>query len=243
MRIFYDTIAADYAIYRGVHRNLLRRLVEYCDAMPSPRVLEVGCGTGNYVASLAAATSAPCCGLEPSPKMLEAARKKSAAVSWFQGSGYELSDSASFERKTFSCLHLISEDAYDQGLARLKLDLQAGPIRCVSRYVVYCGRKPKACQKVAGGPSAAQTPGSPRQESRSTPEGSQSAGHTLQSPPPSERTPRGAPPEAASNPPRPALRLSRQHPRMRSMKWTFPARPCRTCCSTLRSGCASLSLQ
>jgi hypothetical protein len=54
---------------------------------------------------------------------------------------YDLSDSAPFERKTFSCLHLISDDAFDRGLARLKQELRAGPIRCVSRYVIYSGRK------------------------------------------------------------------------------------------------------
>lgn len=240
MSISYDTVAADYAIHRSVHPDLLRKLVEYCGAASSLRVLEVGCGTGNYVASLAAATSAHCFGLEPSPTMLEAARQRAAPVSWFQGSAeflpfpadsfdfvysvdvihhiqdreaffreafrvldakglfatvtdteetirkralshyfpeviepelqrypkrgeisrllfssgfqeigdetvesaYDLSDSAAFERKTFSCLHLVSEDAFNRGLAHLKQDLRSGPIRCVSRYVIYAGRKP-----------------------------------------------------------------------------------------------------
>ena len=240
MSISYDAIAADYAIHRSVHPHLLRKLAEYCDAPSSSRVLEVGCGTGNYVVSLAAVTSAHCAGLEPSSKMLDAARQKAAPVSWFQGSaeslpfsdgsfgfvysvdvihhvqdraasfreafrvltgggwlvtatdteetirkrvlshyfpesiepelhrypkhgeiprllsssgfqeigdemvefGYDLSDSTPFERKTFSCLYLVSEDAFDRGLAHLKRDLQAGPVRCVSRYVVYRGRKP-----------------------------------------------------------------------------------------------------
>jgi len=56
-------------------------------------------------------------------------------------SAYDLSDSAPFERKTHSCLHLISDDAFDRGLARLKNALRSGPIRCVSSYVIYRGRK------------------------------------------------------------------------------------------------------
>ena len=85
MSVSYDTIGADYAVHRSVHPKLLRRLVALCDIRPPLRVLEVGCGTGNYVSSLAAITSAHCSGLDPSSKMLDAARQKSTSVSWFQG--------------------------------------------------------------------------------------------------------------------------------------------------------------
>jgi ubiquinone/menaquinone biosynthesis C-methylase UbiE len=239
--ISYDTVASDYAIHRSVHPNLLRRLVALSGLTSSSRVLEVGSGTGNYIASIAALTSAHCTGLEPSSGMLNAARQKTATVSWLQGSAesipftngsfdfaysvdvihhvqnrraffgevfrilaagghfitatdseetirqrvplshyfpdtiepeirrypkhgeiiqlltsagfqqisdemtefaYALSDSTPFERKTFSCLHLIPENAFNRGLDRLKRDLKAGPISCVSRYVIYSGRKP-----------------------------------------------------------------------------------------------------
>src|SRR5436189_5929806 len=90
IRISYDTIAADYAIHRSVHPRLLQRLIEHCDTRSSLRVLEVGCGTGNYVAAIAAATAAECSGLDPSPKMLDAARQKAARVSWFPGSAESL---------------------------------------------------------------------------------------------------------------------------------------------------------
>jgi len=83
--ISYDAIAADYAKHRSVHANLLKRLVEYCRINSPSRVLEVGCGTGNYVSAIAAITGARCSGLDPSSKMLDAARQKSAPVSWWQG--------------------------------------------------------------------------------------------------------------------------------------------------------------
>lgn len=237
----YDTIAADYAIHRTIHPMLLRKLNELAAITPSTRILEVGCGTGNYVAAIATATSARCSGLEPSAGMLEIARQKAASVSWIRGSAeslpfpdgsfdlvysvdvihhvqdraaffreafrvlaaggllvtatdteetirkralshyfpevidaelqrypkpgelsllllssgfqvfgdeivesdYDLSDSAPFERKTFSCLHLISDDAFRRGLTHLKQDLRTGPIRCVSRYAIYRGGKPQ----------------------------------------------------------------------------------------------------
>jgi hypothetical protein len=34
-----------------------------------------------------------------------------------------------FEAKAFSSLHLISEDAFTRGIARLKADLARGPLR------------------------------------------------------------------------------------------------------------------
>ena len=90
MSVSYDTIAADYAVHRSVHPRLLRRLAALCDTKSPASVLEVGCGTGNYVNSLAAITSAHCSGLDPSSKMLGAARRKNRPVSWFQGSAESL---------------------------------------------------------------------------------------------------------------------------------------------------------
>ena len=46
MSISYDMMAADYALHRSVHPNLLRRLAEFCQTASPSRVLEVGCGSG-----------------------------------------------------------------------------------------------------------------------------------------------------------------------------------------------------
>ncbi len=236
----YDAVAADYAVHRSIHPEILERLVRHCDTRPPLRILEVGCGTGNYVNSLAAMTSACCSGLDPSPKMLDVARRKNTRVSWFEGSAeslpfpdgsydfiysvnilhhvrdraayfreafrvladggwvvtvtdsertirqrgffhyfpeaiepevarypksgeipqllsssgfgevydetmeltYVVSDSAPFERKVFSFLFLISDEAFNKGLNYLRRDLQAGPILCNSRCAIYGGRRP-----------------------------------------------------------------------------------------------------
>jgi protein-L-isoaspartate O-methyltransferase len=57
MNISYDAIASDYATYRKVHPDLLQRLIELPGIKSTSRVLEMGCGTGNYVTSIAALTS------------------------------------------------------------------------------------------------------------------------------------------------------------------------------------------
>ena len=240
MNISYDEIAADYAAHRTVHPAVLQRLIEFPAITPESHVLEVGCGTGNYIGAIESVANAKCFGLEPSPVMLEIARKKLTLVSWLQDSAeempypmesfdfifsvdvihhvwdrqaffseafrvlrprgwfatvtdsediirrrmplshyfpetvevelerypkdgeirqllskqsfghiseelvefpYSLSDTTAFERKAFSSLHLISENAFAEGLRRMKEDLKKGPVSCISRYVIYWGRK------------------------------------------------------------------------------------------------------
>jgi ubiquinone/menaquinone biosynthesis C-methylase UbiE len=241
MDLSYDQLAADYAVHRSVQPILLRRLAEFCHNAPPARVLEIGCGTGNYATALAAMTKVRCSGLDPSSKMLDVARQKTASVAWLKGSAeclpfpdgtfdlvysvdvihhvqdrpaffreafralagggwcvtatdseetirkrvplsrcfpetigpelarypqageiprllsaagfrgmseevsefpYDLSDASAFQRKAFSCLRLISEDAFNRGLERLQRELAAGPLRCVSRNLVYVAWKP-----------------------------------------------------------------------------------------------------
>ena len=51
---------------------------------------------------------------------------------------FELTDTDKYEKKAFSCLRLISEEAFAAGIERMKRDLELGPISCVSRnYVVW----------------------------------------------------------------------------------------------------------
>jgi SAM-dependent methyltransferase len=53
----------------------------------------------------------------------------------------ETTDIDVFRSKAFSCLHLISSEAFEQGIRRMEEDLRKGPIRCVSRYVLLWGTK------------------------------------------------------------------------------------------------------
>jgi hypothetical protein len=54
---------------------------------------------------------------------------------------YEFTGIAPYRDKAFSCLHLIPEEAFQKGIRRMERDLQTGPIRCVSRYVLLWGTK------------------------------------------------------------------------------------------------------
>lgn len=236
--IEYDQIAEAYARHRGIHPGVLAALC--AAATPSSRVLEVGCGTGNYIAALQAEVGCRCWGVDPSAEMLAQARARGVPVHWIQGRGeqldldpasfdllfsvdvihhvsdhaayyreacrvlapggrictatdsawiirhrqplstyfpetvprelarypriatlrahmasaglydvdermveysYLLHDVGAYRARTFSALHLISEEAFQRGLARMERDLAQGPIACTPRYTLLWGRK------------------------------------------------------------------------------------------------------
>jgi ubiquinone/menaquinone biosynthesis C-methylase UbiE len=70
----FDPRAAEYARHRKIHPGVLNELIESGLFAPETRVLDVGCGTGNYTAALAVATGCRVFGVDPSPRMLEWAR-------------------------------------------------------------------------------------------------------------------------------------------------------------------------
>jgi SAM-dependent methyltransferase len=96
--IDYDAIATDYARHRTIHPAAFKTLIEKGDIARESRVLEVGCGTANYIVTLEAHTGCTGFGIEPSAGMLDHARARSNTIDFRQGTleqgGY---DSASFD--------------------------------------------------------------------------------------------------------------------------------------------------
>jgi ubiquinone/menaquinone biosynthesis C-methylase UbiE len=74
MKIDYDSVAKLYARFRRVHPAVLERLLTGLNA-PS-RVLEVGCGSGNYISTISKMIGCECHGIEPSKAMLAEAQKR-----------------------------------------------------------------------------------------------------------------------------------------------------------------------
>lgn len=237
--IDYDKIATEYAANRKVHPGVLEGLIAKSGAGNKSKVVEVGCGTGNYIIALEAATAGTCFGIDPSEEMLERAGSRTDKIEFHcSGAGdlafdddffdlvfsvdvihhvqdrfgffrenlrvlkpggtlctvtdsewiiknrllakyfpetidadlarypriwelnkimeqagfndineeaveftFELDDIRPYQDKAFSCLHLISEDAFNKGIERMETDLREGPIKNVSRYLLLWGMK------------------------------------------------------------------------------------------------------
>jgi len=97
--IVYDIHhAAHYARFRDVRAERLEPLLEHSRIGPGSRVLEVGCGTGNYILAIADITGAQCAGIDISEPMLAHARMRGGSVAFAWGTADCLDfDDASFD--------------------------------------------------------------------------------------------------------------------------------------------------
>ena len=241
MKIQYGKIAENYARLRGSDSDVVEKLILGGGISSTSKILDIGCGTGNYIAALQRRVGCLCWGVDPSPEMIQQAKAQNERVIFSVGFGedlgfkdeffdfafsvdvihhidnharyfqesfrvlrphsqlatvtdsedtirkrmplafyfpgiiepelkryptltqlknfaekagfeimdsdisetpFELSDAEKYERKAFSCLRLISEEAFEAGITRMRRDLQRGPISCVSRNYVFWNKKP-----------------------------------------------------------------------------------------------------
>jgi ubiquinone/menaquinone biosynthesis C-methylase UbiE len=98
MNVDYNTLAREYAQHRHVHPSVLTALLESSHINEASQVLEVGCGTGNYIVALHEATECSCWGIDPSEQMLAKARERSHQVQFEMGLAEKLAfPAASFD--------------------------------------------------------------------------------------------------------------------------------------------------
>src|SRR6266540_4674867 len=83
MNAYYQTIASEYARHRRVHPEVLRCLISTGKLGSASSLLEVGCGTGNYLVALDEVIGCDCWGVDPSEAMLAEARKRSTKAKLF----------------------------------------------------------------------------------------------------------------------------------------------------------------
>jgi ubiquinone/menaquinone biosynthesis C-methylase UbiE len=88
MRIDYDKIAKLYARFRRVDPAVLEQLLAHLQRFS--RVLEIGCGFGNYISTISEMIGCECHGIEPSEAMLAEVRKKDSATVWRKGNAESL---------------------------------------------------------------------------------------------------------------------------------------------------------
>ena len=83
----YDALASDYARHRRLHPGVFERLIDTGAVSSASCVLEVGCGTGNYLRALRGRAPCAAWGLDPSREMLARAKTQtdSNVVAWCRG--------------------------------------------------------------------------------------------------------------------------------------------------------------
>lgn len=237
-QIDYNQLAEDYARHRQVQPEAFKALLNDGKISPDTTLLEVGCGTGNYITALQGISGCAAWGIDPSEKMLAHAREQVNQVQYKIGQAenldfadfsfdmifsvdvihhvkdraryfqeafralkinglictvtdleqvirersplsvyfpttvteelkrypkisqlreymlssgfseireynvyfhYLLSDIQSYRDKAFSSLHLIDNQDFEKGIARMEFDLQKGPIQARSGYTLLWG--------------------------------------------------------------------------------------------------------
>jgi SAM-dependent methyltransferase len=86
----YGSIAAAYAEHRRIHPEVFRSLVSRAGVVPGSDVLDIGCGTGNYIPALVEHTGCRGWGVDPAKEMLAIASKRTTRVNFSAGSAEAL---------------------------------------------------------------------------------------------------------------------------------------------------------
>lgn len=85
MQLDYSSLAREYARHRRVLPEVVQALVEVGGLGADSRVLDVGCGTGNYSIALENLTGCSCWGVDPSDQMLAKARERASHAQFKPG--------------------------------------------------------------------------------------------------------------------------------------------------------------
>jgi ubiquinone/menaquinone biosynthesis C-methylase UbiE len=94
VHIDYNQIASEYGQHRRINPEALKCLVSTGEISRKSRVLEVGCGTGNYIVAFEEATGCECWGIDLSKQMLSVAARRSEKVNFRLGSAERLDSPA-----------------------------------------------------------------------------------------------------------------------------------------------------
>jgi SAM-dependent methyltransferase len=121
-RLDFDDRVEEYACHRRVHPEVLQQLLASRSFGPETRVLDVGCGTGNYAGALADATNCRVSGVDPSRRMLDRARDAAPWESLAQSSAQSLpfgDDAFDVVISTDVIHHIADRDAYFREAVRV----------------------------------------------------------------------------------------------------------------------------
>lgn len=96
-KIDYDKFAHEYAIHRGTHPYVIRAITENVNLNDKSKMLEIGCGTGNYIIELHKLFKCQSWGVDPSKNMLNQLKQRNECIKLFN----EVGESMSFDSSMF----------------------------------------------------------------------------------------------------------------------------------------------
>ncbi|MEA4963752.1 class I SAM-dependent methyltransferase [Lutispora sp.] len=102
MQVNYNNISKNYDDVRNADLELINMFLEMTIINENTKVLDFGCGTGNYADKLQRITGARVYGVEPSEGMREKARQKNASLSVVEGNH----ENIPFEEKFFDFIYM-----------------------------------------------------------------------------------------------------------------------------------------
>ncbi|MHA1152886.1 MAG: class I SAM-dependent methyltransferase [Alphaproteobacteria bacterium] len=114
-KVNYDGLARQYAQHRSTLPEITEALLQGGSLTRDSRVLEVGCGTGNYIRAIESAVGCACWGLDRSGEMLGHARAHSSGVEYSIGDATRLDfadESFDFVYSVDVIHHLGAKDQY-----------------------------------------------------------------------------------------------------------------------------------
>jgi SAM-dependent methyltransferase len=118
----YDGLAPEYARYRRLHPGVLGKLVSTGAVKKSSAVLELGCGTGNYIVTLESLVGCRGWGLDKSESMLARARERSVTITFTADSSERLDFRPDFFDLVFSVdviHHVVNRPHYFREASRV----------------------------------------------------------------------------------------------------------------------------
>lgn len=84
MKQLYDRIGVDYDFTRACDPVILSKIIELLNVPPDAKILDIGCGTGNYTVAMSD-HGFRMWGLDISETMLQTARSKNPTIEWCNG--------------------------------------------------------------------------------------------------------------------------------------------------------------
>jgi ubiquinone/menaquinone biosynthesis C-methylase UbiE len=102
IKIDYDKLADEYAVHRNIHPDVLKSITQEVNLDKKSKVLEIGCGTGNYIIKLHELFKCQSWGVDPSKNMLNQLRRRNNDIMVFNERGEKMSFNSSMFDFVFS---------------------------------------------------------------------------------------------------------------------------------------------